>query len=121
MILIRYIGTLLSLNHLTWVQQLVPQEGEGLVAGRLREDVSCVEGCVNLRQLELTTGDPLPDPVISDADAAAAAAASLAALPLLPVSSFLPSSSFPASSARVSGLTGEAPSVGFTGDGDSPL
>ena len=68
MILIRYIGTLLSLNHLTWVQQLVPQEDEGLVAGRLREDVSCVEGCVNLRQLELTTGNPLPDPVISDAD-----------------------------------------------------
>ena len=55
-------------DHLTRVQQLIPQENEGLVAGGLREDVSCVESGVNFRQLELSIGDPLPDPMISDAD-----------------------------------------------------
>ena len=67
-VLLCHIGTLLSPNYLTGMQQLIPQENESLIAGSLREDISCVESCVNFRQLELPIGNPLPDPMVSDVD-----------------------------------------------------
>ena len=62
------IGTLFPSNYLARVHKLVPKEDKRLVACGLREDIGCVEGCVNLGQLQLTTSDSLANPVVSDAD-----------------------------------------------------